>query len=406
MDSSGLFQIDKKKAFIYKKAVSGSEFIQDEKVHPFLRDSDTSTLTVAHNRAATQGTVSDDNAHPFAVPVGKTNDLLLGVHNGTLHGWDTSKNVNKREVDSHWAFDLIAKEGADAFEEISGAYAMVWYNTAEPGVLNFARNSLRPMYMLYGKDKRRMLFGSEYQMLGWLAHRNEMDVLTSEIIDLTPGRLYKFNVNKPQEFESSILPTSWDNKSSRSVYRGSAWVRTDPADEAKKYTEGFRLLLQRGIVLAGGASKEEKKDTTHKPTRATTGHGSLVTPEETRVAKACGMKGTEVKFQPDIYDEEENAIYGTIRIEGDTPDMEAGVLRRVSPADWLEFKHVGALACRVIGAYPIDKKDPIGNFVFCLSRNVKPVPMTADEAEALARGIVSKLEEFQTSNATAASILH
>jgi len=405
MDSSGLFQIDKKKAFIYKKAVSGSDFIQDEKVHPFLRDSDTSTLTVAHNRAATQGTVSDDNAHPFAVNVGKTNDLLLGVHNGTLHGWDNSKNVNKREVDSHWAFDLIAKEGADAFEEISGAYSMVWYNTAEPGVLNFARNSLRPMYMLYSKDKRRMLFGSEYQMLGWLAHRNEMDVLTSEIIDLTPGRLYKFNVNKPAEFESSILPSSWDNKASTSVYRGSAWAPTDRGDEAKKYTEGFRLLLQRGIVLAEGpTTKNDKKETKGKPTRTTTGHGSLVTPEETRVAKACGMKGQEVKFTPDIYDEEENAIYGTIHIEGDTPDVEAGVLRRVSPADWLEFKHAGGLACRVIGAYPIDKKDPIGNFVYCLSRNVKT--LTEEEADALTQGIVSKLEEFQTNNATAANILH
>src|SRR5690606_34142878 len=69
-----------------------------------------------HTRYATQGSVSDANAHPFKY--GK----IIGSHNGMVHA------PHKYVVDSEYLFDTINKKGYKGLEDCEGYWGLSWYN--------------------------------------------------------------------------------------------------------------------------------------------------------------------------------------------------------------------------------------------------------------------------------------
>jgi glucosamine 6-phosphate synthetase-like amidotransferase/phosphosugar isomerase protein len=118
---------------------------------------------IGHNRAATMGSVTSFNAHPFEY------ENIVGVHNGTLDR-DCLKDVHKElgeeyPVDSMTLFAAIAKMGLkDAMSLISGAWSIVYYDKKD-NTLNFLRNKDRPMNYAYTKDFKRLFFASEYPII-------------------------------------------------------------------------------------------------------------------------------------------------------------------------------------------------------------------------------------------------
>lgn len=218
-DSTGILQIDKKFVpYVVKDAVHGALFRQDkDKVEKFLSDVATSRVTVVHHRAATRGKVNAANAHPFTVETPEKN-RLVGVHNGTLYAWENKKKKDKDvEVDSNWAFQHIAEEGADAFEDFSGAYAFIWWDERQPSKLFMARNKERPMHFVLSSDKKQMFFGSEAGMVAWLTDRNNINT-QEEIYQLEAGKLYTFDLEgKEVSFEKTNLP-SFRSSYTTSVY--------------------------------------------------------------------------------------------------------------------------------------------------------------------------------------------
>lgn len=153
MDSCGVVSIEMKKDLYswQKLPVCGSYFITDRAARNVIRDANLpNTLTLAHTRAATQGSVSINNAHPFIVE-GQDGDNyreMVGVHNGSLTGWASKKGASKFDVDSEWALNKIFDLGDKAFEEIEGAYCFVWWDNANPDVLNISLNDRRPCSLL------------------------------------------------------------------------------------------------------------------------------------------------------------------------------------------------------------------------------------------------------------------
>lgn len=194
MDSSGIFQLDKKYVpFVHKDAKSGSQFIGDGVTKAFISDAARSPLTLCHVRAATVGNVKKDNAHPFVVS-DQSGKRLIGVHNGTLYNWGNKKNAKDFTVDSNWAMKHISEEGIEAFKDFSGAFCFAWWDEHNPTKFYMARNSQRPMHFMVSKDKKKLIFGSEAMMVAWLAERNKISV-EPEVYSLEENRLYSFDLD-------------------------------------------------------------------------------------------------------------------------------------------------------------------------------------------------------------------
>jgi predicted glutamine amidotransferase len=131
----------------------------DDKDH-IIKDFNLKVL-LGHNRFATMGAHTSENAHPFH------HGNIVGAHNGTmdkawLHKLD---DYSKFEVDSEAIFYGINKNGLeDTIGRMTNAWALTYYN-AEEKRMNFIRNSARPLYFCWTKGRRSFFWASEAWML-------------------------------------------------------------------------------------------------------------------------------------------------------------------------------------------------------------------------------------------------
>ena len=218
-DSTGMFIVPHKpdgNADWCKIVGVGYEFVTDklylermeQKRMPLHR------AVIGHNRAATQGKVTTDNAHPF-----QEGPITL-VHNGTL--WYTSgmpvpmhhKDAKKIEVDSHLICHNLAHHDAkEVIESLEGAYALVWHDARTDSVY-FARNSQRPLHFMKVECEDTVLFASEPDMLWWLAGR--IGFKRGEVWSLDAGVLLEFKAGELKPVASRFSTTK-----AASYYKGS-----------------------------------------------------------------------------------------------------------------------------------------------------------------------------------------
>lgn len=210
LHSSGIFQVSKEGTIsTFKRAVPASDFLMEQQAKSLLTASTRSRLTVGHVRHATAGAIVDKNAHPFRIER-DDKSALVGVHNGTLKDWRYKVGGRDATVDSEWAMQMIADEGADAFEYFDGAYAMIWYDSREPDYVFMARNEQRPLHFFLTEDGKTMLGASELGMLGWLAERNQFKARPQDkggaMFWLSPGKIYKFSLKEVGKYETFNTP--------------------------------------------------------------------------------------------------------------------------------------------------------------------------------------------------------
>lgn len=157
-DSTGVFSVaNDGTTDILKEAVPSFSFMEREPVKDLLKKAYTcSTFLVGHNRRATQGKVTDENAHPFV-----DGNIVL-VHNGSL--WN-HRSVEQVDVDSHAIAISLNKSENDVeqvFNKLKGPAACVWYNNTNKS-LNFFRNKERPLFFYNAGSAT--FFASEWLML-------------------------------------------------------------------------------------------------------------------------------------------------------------------------------------------------------------------------------------------------
>jgi predicted glutamine amidotransferase len=209
MHSTGIFQIKKEPGSfrMFKKAVTGTEFIDIKQAKDIIADAAKHPATFGHVRHATVGAKNDSNAHPFVAV--KDKRRVIGIHNGTLQGWRGKAGADGKDVDSAWAFHTFLEQGPiDAFEYFNGAYAFVWHDSEFPDHIFMARNEERPLHYFVSEDSQTLLIASELGMLGWLADRNKFkrDNKNAQFFYLKPDKVYKFSLKDIGHYEELDRP--------------------------------------------------------------------------------------------------------------------------------------------------------------------------------------------------------
>lgn len=191
MDATGVLSVHERthELNVIKKAMPAYDFLDFVPAQKVLSQLHFASIAVGHNRAATKGDKSSSQgAHPFT-----HGDITL-VHNGTLRSWYSLPDYKNFTVDSEMICYSIYKDGvAETIKKLNGAFALVWYNKAEKS-LNMIRNTERPLYIGFTKDNHEMYFASEEDMLKWTTSRNNIELVSTELLD--PGSLYTFTLPK------------------------------------------------------------------------------------------------------------------------------------------------------------------------------------------------------------------
>ena len=155
---------------LFKLPVAGPDFVRHEM---FTRSIPyTSAALIGHNRAATVGAINSHNAHPFQT------GSIIGAHNGTLPHQSRTQLDDYRDytTDSEALFHNIHKSGVElTLGSVWGAWALTYWDFNEDRLV-MVRNKQRPLAYAYTKDRRAVMWASEFSMLYAAADRNFIEL--------------------------------------------------------------------------------------------------------------------------------------------------------------------------------------------------------------------------------------
>ena len=345
-DSSGIAVVDTvhSSTEVHKLPVPGMYYVDDRVAASLIREADkANTIIMCHVRHATVGKVNYDNAHPFEINTDVS--TLVGAHNGTLTSWMSRPSAKEFVSDSKWALSRIAEEGVDAFEEITGAYTFVWWDSKDEGVLNMARNSQRPMWIALLQDGG-MAYASEAGMLYWLLERN--DIKIERMFELEVDKLYQFNVDNPHEYKSTHLPKHVPTYTGMSI---GTYSYNSNTTYALTHVEKVQKLLD-------SVASEDKKPLAKQP---------QVTEAEVKEAKEIGWLNQEVEFLP-LEVLEDGSVSGEVDFLG---ALTQGIIRNVDDEiNWESVWH-----CKILGI-----NDDGTTMIYVLSQPYKTTAMYEENA--------------------------
>ena len=191
-DSTGVFLVTNDgNVDIAKQVGTGAEFLKTQEWSKLRQRAMTSGWAlIGHNRKATKGSITDENAHPFWVK----EDVVL-VHNGSLWG---HKSLADTEVDSHAIAHIIA-EGLEketdletTLQRINGAFALVWYEVEKKN-LRLVRNSERPLTHCHNKNA--WFISSESGIMDFATKRAECKDMVAGS-NFPVGNLHTWNLHE------------------------------------------------------------------------------------------------------------------------------------------------------------------------------------------------------------------
>lgn len=146
-------------------------------------------VMMGHNRHATKGSLTDENAHPFT-----HGDITL-AHNGSLITMRQLPDSGDFDVDSDLVAYSVNKIGIEeTVKKMNGSFSLVYYDESLK-TINFIRNEERPMFIAKIKGESTIFYGSEKWMVEGIATRKGIELEIEEIFETVVGRLYTFDIN-------------------------------------------------------------------------------------------------------------------------------------------------------------------------------------------------------------------
>jgi len=188
-DSTGAFIVNKYGNVKWAKETGpASSFIENQQFKSTVSDVVTNgVMLVGHNRKATKGATTDENAHPFV------ESNIIMVHNGTIAN---QKELHKTaEVDSHAICHAMVEHGVrEALGKVDGAYAIIAYDI-EKKQLYLARNVQRPLWI--GETADFYLIASEPWMFYGAAWRAQIKIV--KVKEIPTLKLQTFTLDAPEK---------------------------------------------------------------------------------------------------------------------------------------------------------------------------------------------------------------
>jgi hypothetical protein len=225
---------------VLREAVDASKFIKGDTFNKELMF--LNRVLMGHNRYATVGDVTSDNAHPFKF------DSVIGAHNGTLNNQALLPDSDDFEVDSKNLYHSIDKLGLeDTYSLLLGAWALSWWDTKNKS-MNFIRNEERPMSYCYSLHGDTLYWASERGMLEFALNRSGIKYGT--IVSTKPHHLYTIPVHSQGLGKMKITDLSKKarpkvvpmRKKTTSTQRGGGNAGNKYSEELREY-----LLLEKEV---------------------------------------------------------------------------------------------------------------------------------------------------------------
>jgi hypothetical protein len=398
-DSTGAMQVDKpgtaSKLYFYKDAVVGNEFLQNKQAVAIIDDAHNAFITTVHHRAATAGKVSAENAHPFSFWTSEPEKALIAVHNGTLRNWFTKEDNINFAVDSEWAIWRMARDGVvPTLEKLEGAFAFAIYDQRDPDDLQLITNGERPMHFAFVAGKKTMLYGSEPEMLAWLAKRNRLSLENNTIYKCLDNVLYKFPYSNPREYsrtEVKTRPKSYGGSYGSDYFIGEPTYRRRTNRNAvqtrdttrNRLAEIMKEVLEGPKENAGTPAETESQNGVQRNDEGVLPGVNIVNTTDrfregfTRVSEIDALNneldiptGSEALFEITAYSKEDGLLRGNVLVKTKNPitgnmhwESFIGLIRNVKQSEYDKYTEVPRSAtfnCRAVGAV-ILKKDSSGN---------------------------------------------
>jgi hypothetical protein len=225
-------------------------------LRPKLFEGRKPTFLMGHNRKATIGKVTYQNAHPFnCFPI-------IGAHNGTLNsGIHTVDLIKRAETDSerfYWLLSDAKGELEKAVKAVTGAGSFSYWNDLDQ-TFNLFRNSERPLSYVMSKDRRSFVYASEAGMLteAIKAAREEHFYDPDEIKEIKIDTHYAFSTDTfgRVEFKEATLSLK---KSVVTHYQGSHQHTNHGAGHYSSYKGGGKIKSRVGKLYRPAFLKTSK----------------------------------------------------------------------------------------------------------------------------------------------------